>query len=171
MQHDGSHALHAYSLTCFDPSSLSAWLALLVRRLAQTGVGHTATPKGLVLPLSSRGARSRRGRELTAAGNFCLLLFFLAWPDRFLICHPMPEAQARRAVKPPGQGFGLPSYGFVHCFPLGATAVLTLALCINQLRPPKHRPPSRPMINANTTSSRPLPTPWFSLQHHSPSRF
>ena len=171
MQHDGSHALHAHSLTCFDPSSLSAWLALLVRRLAQTGVGHTATPKGLVLPLSSRGARSRRGRELTAVGNFCLLLFFLAWPDRFLICHTMTEVQARRAVKPPGQGFGLPSYGFVHCFPLGATAVLTLALCINQLRPPRHRPPFRPMINANTASSRPLPTPWFSLQHHSPSRF
>jgi hypothetical protein len=30
----------------------------------------------------------------------------------------------------------MPSYGFVHCFPLGATAVLTLALCINQLRGP-----------------------------------
>ena len=29
----------------------------------------------------------------------------------------------------------MPSCGFVHCFPLGAMAAVSLALCINQLRP------------------------------------
>ena len=32
----------------------------------------------------------------------------------------------------------MPSCGFVHCFPPGAMAVLSLALCINPTSPPKN---------------------------------
>jgi hypothetical protein len=105
-----------------------------VRRLAQTGVGHTATPRRLVLPRSGRSARSWRGRELTAAGNLCLLLLFLAWPDR-------PHARgpsSRRAVNPLGRGMVCRRGGFVHCFPPGVIAVLSLALCINPSSPPRN---------------------------------
>jgi hypothetical protein len=60
MQHDGARTLQAHSLTSLYPSLLSAWLALWVRRLVWTGVGHTATLKGLVHD-KAVGARDHGG--------------------------------------------------------------------------------------------------------------